>query len=178
MEYKISRENLLGFGYELYTKLKETQEPIFLCVGSDKFVVDSLAPIVAEKLKKEYNIPAIVYGGLDYNINRTNLLEVLNYISVMHENCSIVLVDATVDVSVGVVKVGDGAMPGFGQIIPNRKLGDISILGVVERRSAKFNLNATRLKLVVDMAEFIAKGCFLAVSRIKRETITKHKQLV
>ena len=174
MEYKIVAENLMLFGYELYTQLKMVKEPIFLCVGSDKFVMDSLAPIVAEKLKNEYNIPAIVYGGLGYNINRTNIQEAVNYISVMHENSSIVLIDATVGSAVGTVSITSGAMVGVGQCIPNRRIGELSILGVVERKIAQFNLNSTRLKLIVDMAEFIARGCFLAVTRIKRESNTKH----
>ena len=177
MEYRVNGQNLLPFGYEIYNKLKGMKEPIFLCVGSDKFVIDCLGPIVAEKLKNQYNIPAIVYGGLGYNVNRTNLMEVVNYISVMHSNSSIVLIDATVDKSVGTVKITGAAFAGLGKCIPNRRIGAVSILAVVERKIANFNLNSTRLKLVVDMAEFIAKGCFLAVNRIKRERNTETKQL-
>ena len=150
-------------------KLKEKNTPVFLCVGSDKFIIDCLAPIVAEKLKHKYNISARVYGGLDYNVNRTNVVDVVRYISAVHAESSIVLIDATLDSDVGCVKVSNGSFVGLGKCIPNIKIGDISILGVVGRRVAKIDLNSTRLRYIVDMAEFISKGCFLAVNRLKKE---------
>lgn len=169
MLYKTNDSELLKFGYEVYTKIKGKAKPVFLCVGSDKFVIDCLAPIVAEKLKHKYNISAFVYGGLEYNVNRTNVVEVLRYISVVHSDSSIVLIDATLDSEVGCVKVSNGAVVGLGNCLPNCKIGDLSILGVVGRRVAKIDLNSTRLRYIVDMAEFISKGCFLAVNRLEKE---------
>ena len=165
MNFKVNRENLFKFGYELLKKIKGRDKVVFLCVGSDKFVSDSLAPIVAEMLKRVYNIPAIVYGGIDYNINATNLMEVVHYIEAMQEDAMIILIDATLDVNVGEVIIRDGAFAGLGKCVPNRKLGDIAILGVVGRRYANFNLNSTRLKVIMQMAEFISKGCYLAVRK-------------
>ena len=72
------------FAYSLLNKLRGKEMPVFLCVGSDKFVCDCLAPIVAEMLTKKYNIPAYVYGGLDYNINASNLTQAKNYIETIH----------------------------------------------------------------------------------------------
>lgn len=165
MEFGLGREDLLRFGYELLKKIKGSEMVVFLCVGSDKFVSDSLAPIVAEMLKKVYNIPALVYGGVDYNVNATNLMEVVHYIEVVYEDATIILIDATLDANVGQVLLKDGAFAGGGKCIPNRRLGDIAVLGVVGRRVANFNLNSTSLKIVMQMAEFIAKGCYIAVRK-------------
>lgn len=163
MKFSTDREDLLKFGYELFKRLKGKNNIVFLCVGSDKYVSDSLAPIVAEMLKRVYDIPAIVYGGIDYNVNAINLMEVVHYIEVMHDHATVVLIDATLDSCVGQVILRDKAFAGAGKCMPNRKIGDIAILGVVGKRIANFNLNSTRLKLVMQMAEFIAKGCYLAV---------------
>ncbi len=174
MEYSINSENLLNFAYEIYLKLRDRKSPVFLCVGSDKFVSDSLGPIVAELLRHKYSVDTYVYGGLDYNVNGNNLVEVASYIETMHEGGTIILIDATLDKNIGNVRVSQGAFAGMGRVLPNKKIGNISILGVVGRKLSNFNLNSTRLKLVCDMAEFIAKGCFLAINRIKREGANKN----
>ena len=153
----------------MYRELCKTNCPIFLCVGSDKFVIDSLAPIVAEKLKLEYNVPAIVYGGLSYNINRSNVMEAVNYIETMHSNSSIILIDASLGDNIGEIELKKGVFAGLGRCIPNRKIGNISILGIVGRKVADFNLNSTRLRYIVDMADFIAKGCYLAINKWYRK---------
>ena len=171
--YNTNMQGLMQFGYDLYIELKSVKSPVFLCVGSDKFVIDSLAPIVAEKLKNEYSIPAIVYGGLSYNVNRLNLMEVVCYIEAVHEGSPIVLIDATLGENVGDVEITRGVYAGLGNCLPNRKLGALSILGVVGRKIANFNLNSTRLKYIMDMADFIAKGCCLAMNKIAKDKCLK-----
>lgn len=166
-------EEIFEFGYAIYKKIRGQRQVVFLCVGSDRFVSDSLAPIVAEIMRHTYNIPAIVYGGVGYNVNATNLMEVVHYIESRYEDALLVLIDATLDTNVGEVIIRDSAFAGVGKCLPNRKLGDVAILGVVGRRVADFNLNSTRLKVVLDMAEFIAKGCYMAV----RKNLEMCKQL-
>lgn len=165
MNFAVNREENFRFGYELYKKIKGQNEVVFLCVGSDKYVSDCLAPIVAELLRHSYNIPARVYGGVRYNVNATNLMEVVHYIEAMHENAKLVMIDATLDTNVGEVLIRDKAFAGVGKCLPNRTIGELSILGVVGRRVANFNLNSTRLKLVMQMADFIARGCYMAVRK-------------
>ena len=165
MNFSVSGAENFRFGYELYKKLKGEKEIVFLCVGSDKYVSDCLAPIVAEMLRHHYNIPARVYGGVRYNVNATNLMEVVHYIEAMYENAKIIMIDATLDANVGEVLIQDRAFAGMGKCLPNRPIGSLSILGVVGRRVANFNLNSTRLNLVMQMAEFIARGCYMAVRK-------------
>lgn len=168
MQYGLSKKDCFRFAREMSACINQGGKPVFLCVGSDKFVCDSLAPIVAEKLRHEYNLDAYIYGGLDYNINANNLMEAVNYVETMHEDSPIVLIDATLDNEVGKIKLNGGAYAGLGRCLPIRKIGAISVLGIVGRKNADFNLNSTRLKLVIDMANFISLGCFLAVYHLNK----------
>ena len=163
MVFDRNRDDLKKFGLEIFQKLDGKNKPVFLCVGSDKFVCDSLAPIVAELMRKQYDIDAYVYGGLDYNINAHNLMQVVNYIETQHPFSTLFLIDATLDCEVGKIKLNEGSFAGLGRCLPIRKIGVYSILGVVEKKSAQFNLNSTRMKIVLELAEFIAKGCAMAV---------------
>ena len=168
MNFDRSREDLIKFSGELYNKMKVLGRPVFLCVGSDKWVCDSLAPIVAETLREEYNIHAYVYGGLDYNINANNLMEAVSYIETVHPSNPIFLIDATLGDNVGRVEIKDGCVAGMGKCLPIRKLGTVSILGVVGRKGKNFDLNSTRLKVVMELAGFISTGCFLAMEKFDR----------
>lgn len=160
-EYKLSE--LKEFALEIYNRLDIDKNPVFLCVGSDKVVADSLAPIVGEILVNKYNIPAFVYGSLDYNINATNLSFVINYIECEHPHSQIVLIDATLSQNVGNVIVTNGSFAGLGKILPIKKLGDFSILGVVGKKEKTFQLSSTRLRLIKDLSCFIAKGIAMAI---------------
>jgi putative sporulation protein YyaC len=161
-EFGMSDKNLKDFAYEIYLKLDRNYRPVFLCVGSDKFVCDSLAPIVGELLTKKYNINAYVYGSLEYNINAHNLTTAINYIESEHPYSQIILIDATLGEDVGNVKITNGAYVSFGNLLPIKKTGDFSILGIVGKKGQSFNLNSTRLGLVYSLANFIAKGIVMA----------------
>ena len=167
MIYDNNGESLFKFAYDLRERLQGEKTPVFLCVGSDKSVCDSLAPMVAEMLKKEYNIGAYVYGGLKYNINASNLMEAVNYIESVHGDRDIILIDATVGNDVGKIKLTEGSYAGMGKCLPIRKIGILSILGVVARGNADFRLNTVKLGCVVALSRFIAKGCYLAVNSLK-----------
>lgn len=165
------------FVYSLINKLRGKEMPILLCVGSDKFVCDSLAPIVAEMLTKKYNVQTYVYGGLDYNINANNLTSAVKYIETIHPRNPIVLIDATVGENVERVKLTTGGFPGLGKTIPIKKVGDISILGVVGERGAKFDLNCTRLGRVIRLAEFISTSVAFVCERLLFEKNKRKKNL-
>lgn len=156
--------NIKTLAYEIYKKLNTQTVPVFVCIGSDRFVCDSLAPIVAEKLKKKYDIKAYVYGGLDFNITAQNLSQTINYISTYHEGAQVVAIDATLGDCLGEIKVTDGCYPALANTLPKCQVGDFSILGVVGKKSADFNLNSTRLKAIVSMAEDISKAVAMAMS--------------
>ena len=156
--------SLKDFAYDILKRLHLDRKPVFLCVGSDKYVCDSLAPIVSEMLTKKYNIDAYVYGGLDYNINASNLSQAINYVETEHPFSQIILIDATLGDNVGRIIVTNGSFAGLGKVLPIRKIGNFSILGVVNKKVKTFDLNSTRLKIVLSQAKFISKGIAMAIS--------------
>ena len=162
-EFNLKKDSLKSLAYELLSIYRKEGMPVFLCVGSDKFVSDSLAPIIAEKLKKEFNIRAYVYGGLDYNINAHNLVGAINYIETEHPHNVIFLIDATLGENVGHVRLTRGSYPASGKCLPIKKMGEYSILGVVGKNSARFDLNSTRLKLVMQLSDFISSAIAISL---------------
>lgn len=176
--FDLGLDNLKKFVISLMRELRGKEMPVFLCVGSDKFVSDSLAPIVSEMLTKKYNIPAYVYGGLDYNINATNLTYAVNYIETMHPRNPIVLIDATLSEDVGKIMLTSGGFAGLGKVIPIKRVGDISILGVVGRKSQNFDLNSTRLKLILEEAKFISLGVAFVTKELYKESQFRRKALL
>lgn len=176
-EFSLDKVGQKKFVLSLFEMLRGKEMPVFLCVGSDKFVSDSLAPIVSELLIKKYNIPAYVYGGLDYNINATNLTQAINYIETMHPRNPIVLIDATLGEHVGKVLLTSGGFCGMGKILPLKKVGDISILGVVGKNHKNFDLNSTRLSLVVSQAKFISQTIAFVTNKLFVEKQQRISQL-
>ena len=90
-----------------------------------------------------------------------------------HPNAKIIAVDAAVgdESEIGLVKVTDGALkPGAGANKRLGKVGDVSLLGIVARKTA-FSyslLNLTRLNIVYRMAEILSEAiASLYESRIK-----------
>lgn len=179
---KFKSSELKEFAYEIYKRISYDELPVFLCVGSDKVICDSLAPIVGELLTKKYNIPAYVYGGLRYNINGLNLAYANNYIESIHPRSQVIMIDATLGDDVGEILVTDGSFAGLGKILPIRKIGNFSILGVVGKKSKQFNLNSTRLQLVNMLAQFIAKGIamalFVKAKKRAKPTLFRHNSRV
>lgn len=163
-EYVIDDMSIKDFALDVLKRLHLGRKPVFLCVGSDKYVCDALAPIVSELLTKKYNIDAYVYGGLDYNINANNLSQAINYVETEHPYSQVILIDATLGDNVGNVIVTNGSYAGLGKVLPIRKIGNFSILGVVNKKVKTFDLNSTKLKIVYNEAKFIAKGIAMAIA--------------
>ncbi len=162
-KFELDQTGLKGFALSLYQRLNGEELPVFLCVGSDKFVCDSLAPIVAELLTKKYNIKGYVYGGLGFNINASNLTTSANYVDTYHAKSQRILIDATLGDDVGKVCISSNCFAGAGKVLPIRKIGNFGILGVVGPKIKNFSLNSTRLGLIMNLANFIAKGIAMAL---------------
>lgn len=136
--------------------------PIFICIGSDLVLGDSLGPLVGTFLKNK-NLPAYVYGTLNFPITAKEVEYARTYLKQMHPNSVAIAIDAAVGESgdIGLIRVIDkGLKPGLGVDKNLGTVGDLSIIGVVAEKSLKnYNLfNLTRLNLVYKMAEHIACG--------------------
>ena len=150
--------------------------PIFMCVGVDSVIVDSLGPIVGELLKNKYMIPAYVYGDLEYNITATNLTYVKNFIDIVHSDSKILVIDASIGSAeeVGYIKLKhSGVIPaGIGK--KNTKvIGDCAMLGILLTGGIrdKIYLNEAKTKLVLDMADTIAWAISTAILEMEQDDI-------
>lgn len=139
-----------------------SKRPIFICIGSDLVMGDSLGPLVGTFLKNK-NVRSFVYGTLNYPITAKEVEYARTYLKQMHPDSLSIAIDAAVGDSddVGLIRVlNKGLKPGLGVDKNLGTVGDISIIGVVAGKSSKnYDLfNLTRLNLVYKMAENIAFG--------------------
>ncbi len=157
--------------------LGETQAPpVVLCIGSDLAVGDSLGPIAGTMLKRNREFRGFVYGTLNAPVTAKEVKYINNFLRKTHPFSKIIAVDAAVgeDSDVGLIKVSDCALrPGSGANKRLGKVGDVSVLGIVARKSS-FSysvLNLTRLNVVYTMAQAISD----AVSTLSLRTCDSHK---
>lgn len=141
---------------------RKNKSPIFICIGSDLVLGDSLGPLVGTMLKKK-KITPYIYGTLNYPITAKEIEYAKTYIKQMHPESVIIAIDAAVGSSddIGLIRIlNKGIKPGLGVEKNLSSLGDMSIIGVVSGKTLKnYSLfNLTRLNLVYKMAEQIADG--------------------
>ena len=142
------------------TLLESKERPIFLCVGTDKIVGDSVGVLIGELLTKKYKINAHVYGTLDANVDAQNINQIIDDIKLKHPSSPIILVDGILGDfdSVGQIKFYKNGAYAGGQYGKGVFVGDYSILPVVGVKgidSLNF-INSVKLKNVVEQAEFVA----------------------
>ncbi len=139
-----------------------TRPPVVLCIGSDLAIGDSLGPVTGTMLlKKSSGFYGYVYGTLKAPVTAKEVRYLDAFLKKTHPGSKIVAVDAAVgeESEIGLLKVVGGPLrPGSGANKRLGKVGDVSVLGIVAKRSA-FSyslLNLTRLNMVYAMAETVA----------------------
>lgn len=138
------------------------RKPIFICVGSDLVLGDSLGPLVGTFLKRK-RVSSYVYGTLNYPITAREIEYAKKHLKQMHPDCITIAIDAAVGSAddIGLIKIANrGLKPGLGVDKNLGVIGDISIIGIISEKSHKnYSLyNLTRLNLVYKMAEQISDG--------------------
>jgi putative sporulation protein YyaC len=157
----------------LFSIVPSYQDLVFVCIGTDRSTGDSLGPLIGSRLLK-YNFSDIrLYGTLDQPVHAMNLEETIKQIQENHFNPYIIGIDACLGQvsSVGNVQIGTGPLkPGAGVKKELPSVGDVHITGVVNVGGFMeyFVLQNTRLSLVMNMAEIIAKGIYMALLQNKR----------
>ncbi|MGX9133275.1 spore protease YyaC [Rummeliibacillus sp. JY-2-4R] len=135
---------------------------VFLCIGTDRYVGDSLGPLVGSMLK-DSGVPFQVYGTLKEPIHAFNLKKVLKDIHKHIKNPVVISIDASIGnkEEVGYVLFKEGPLtPGTAlqKILP--KVGDYHFIGVINYidplPTSQF-LNDTRLYTVMNLAKTIVK---------------------
>ena len=150
----------VSFGLTEYM-LSQDKLPIIVCIGCDRVVGDSLAPIVGDILKNKYNLPTYVYGDLDYNITAQEIKELVCKVKTWHPNAPIVVIDATLgkQEEVGVIKYyKGGCYPAAVYGNNTTKVGDYCILGVVDenKTSKQAFLCGITMQTITELANVIA----------------------
>ncbi len=151
-----------GIYQSLIEMNSDNKRPIFICIGSDLVLGDSLGPLVGTFLKNK-NLRAYVYGTLCFPITAKEVEYARTYLKEIHPNSISIAIDAAIGEKddVGLIRVlNKGLKPGLGVNKNLGSVGDLSIVGIVASKSNQnYNLfNLTRLNLIYKMAETIADG--------------------
>lgn len=140
-------------------------DSVFLCIGTDKCISDSLGPIVGDMLTKMIS-GSYIYGTLKAPVHAINLEENIKFIKKRHPYSNIIAVDACLGDKESVGKISIKKAPiypgkGVGKMLP--PVGDISIIGIIDVYDI-LPIHNTRLGFVFEMAEVIAVSIKSALS--------------
>lgn len=140
---------------------------VFMCIGTQKVIADSLGPRVGQILNENMSSPMYVYGLDLLNITAENLIDSYEFIKQMHPDEQIMVIDAGVgdDSQIGEVQlVGKGIAPGAATDKNLPVVGDISIVGIVAEKNLNDFYVTTEDKdfLVNRLAQFIADSILLS----------------
>ena len=166
----------VGIPYVL-SEMVMDNKPVIVCIGSDLVLGDSLGPIVGTMLK-DRSVDAFIYGTLSSPVTAKEVCGLRRFLDKVHPTSKIIAVDAAVgDLNdVGTIRVIKGGLkPGLGVNKNLGSVGDVSVIGVVAKKSQKnYDLfNATRLGLVYKMADKIATGIEEFLSKSTQKTYIK-----
>ena len=164
MEYAFHFNNTMA-ETGLYMALRNNlgvleRPPVVLCIGSDLAVGDSLGPIDGTMLRRRA-FGGYIYGKLKNPVTAKEAKYLGEFLRKTHPKSKIIAVDAAVgeEPDIGLLKVVPGALrPGAGANKRLHKVGDVSVLGIVAKKSPlSYQLfNLTRLGVVYSMAETVA----------------------
>ncbi|MDF2524235.1 MAG: yyaC [Clostridiales bacterium] len=135
---------------------------LLICIGTDRYIGDSLGPIIGTMLEK-MDLKCPIFGTLEDPIHAVNLKKQLTYIEYTYPKHQIIAVDACLgaEESIGCIQMKNGCLypgKGVGKKLP--AVGDLSIVGIVDACDHEefFFLHNIRLNLIMKMAEIMAKG--------------------
>lgn len=150
---------------KLATALKNlaTDANVFMCIGTEKVIADSLGPRVGHNLNSNLKKPLFVYGMTNKNITAENLLYSYEFIKKLHPTSKIVVIDAAVGAKhqVGDIQISAGGIvPGAATNKDLPEIGDISIVGIVAESGLSdfYTSNSYKLNLVNKLADFISSA--------------------
>ncbi|MGI6453780.1 MAG: spore protease YyaC [Syntrophomonadaceae bacterium] len=107
--------------------------PAFICIGSDRHILDCFGPLVGTLLK-EKRPDLLVYGTLDNPLHAKNLASELQQIKRRHPVRVDIAIDASIgnEEEIGTIKLKEGALfPGRALARKLPAIGDFSLVGIV-----------------------------------------------
>lgn len=157
-----------NFGSKLYRlSLKNNfTNLIFICVGSNKIIGDSLGPMVGNKLKTKLNTKVNVWGTLENPVNYMNIEKAWKNIKDKYKNPCIISIDSAMgkNADVGKILVNWGGIF-LGEAIKNGIYcnSHINIKGIVAKSSKSIlinlqELNSINLWQIEKLANIVSEG--------------------
>ena len=155
----LAREVLL---LTLSNLLDNEAEPIYVCIGSDRHILDCFGPLTGTMLQA-YDPELPVLGTLDKPMHAQNLRQGIKEAQQLYRDKTIIAIDASVgdEKEIGFIQIRPGSLvPGkaFAKNLP--AVGQFAITGVVDvrlnKRGARSN-NHPGLGLVYNMAQLLSE---------------------
>lgn len=168
--YRVSTTDGVTKLADAFNSVKGENANVFMCIGTDKVLTDSLGPRIGKVLNNEMQTPIFVYGMEQSNITAENLVNSYEFIKKMHPDSKIVVIDAGVGEKrqIGEIQISDcGIKPGSATNKNLPEIGDISIVGIVAEigLSDFYVSNSVKLKLVDNLTQLISKGIIASTNR-------------
>ena len=101
-----SEHSSSGIYQSLIELNKDNKLPIFICIGSDMVLGDSLGPLVGTFLKKK-KVNTYIYGTLSFPITAKEISYARTYLKQLHPSAISIAIDAAIGEpeSIGLIKV-------------------------------------------------------------------------
>lgn len=143
--------------------LSPEQNPVFLCIGSDRITGDCLGPLVGHKLKQLFPHCQNIYGTLEHPVHAKNIQHYIDEIHTKYADPFFIAVDASLGLwdHIGYITFSHkGLIPGEGVKKRLPSVGNISVTGIVNscQGNTDLALQNTRLHLVNELSDFICMG--------------------
>lgn len=184
MKFVIADEERLGIitDTELRDIIHSTEKDvIFLCIGSDRYIVDSLGPLVGTMLQENKSFSYHVYGTLDCPVHALNLEKTSKEINQQFPNSLLIAVDACIGEKKDVGKVIIEKGPLFPGKAMNKQLvevGDYHIKAVVsyiDKRDPNHFFESLRLHTVMTMVQKVS-SLIISCTTQQKERINPDKE--
>ncbi len=138
-------------------------EPVFLCIGSERHILDCLGPLIGTMVM-EKAADILIYGTLEEPLHAQNLVQKIEEIKDNHPEIIAIAVDAAIGLEedIGIIKLRKGPLlPGKALDKRLPAVGDLSITGIVAKKdlikSRSFNGS---LHHVYHMAKIVSQAIY------------------
>lgn len=146
-----------------------SENPVFVCFGTDLSVGDSLGPKIGSKILEKTNGKCFIYGTLNATVTAKEANVVCSIIKKLHPKSKIFAIDAAVGnkCDIGLIKIfDDGIKPGLGVNKNLNKFGDVSIIAIIGDKDSfsKNVINGTSLAFIENLSNLISNGIVNAIN--------------
>ena len=153
--------------------LKDYNDCVFLCIGTDRVTGDCLGPYIGAQLSSHAFPMVHVYGTLSAPVHALNLTDTMQEIQKRHPGSLIIAIDSSLGQKkhLGYVTISNGALyPGAAVHKKLPPVGHIHITGIVNVSGVleHLTLQTSRLSTVISIADQITDGILYMIPLISK----------